>query len=418
MRTAAKRASLAADYAALFFRRSFAAAKPVKPRFERILVLGYDGIGDLIFALPAYRALRDAFPKARLVLYGDRDVGTKVLLERIGVFDEIRLHRRGRLEDADVRVEISRSIRAEKFDAVMASPGVPLRAFARPLLDIPLRVGHCRPLAAPHAGWSLLRYALWRLRRGVVGGEFERRAAFNAKVWDMDETAHMVDRNLRLLEPFGVVAGPQARERPALPENAEERRFAERALALPSGKLVVGLHIGAPESQYDKIWPAEKWGAVCRELAVSLDCEFVVFGGASEAATARRFGDAFGRSFVDLTARADLLETCATMRRCALIVGNDTGLLKAATALGVPTATVWGPTDPLSLGAYWDKERHLDVLRRVPCMPCVDVGLRREGDGVLNFAVCGHHDCLARLDSGAVAAAIKSRFSGSLKAPR
>lgn len=394
-----KAASLAASYATLLLRRPLRAEAPARPAPRRILVLGYAAIGDFIFLLPALRALRAAFPGAKVTFVADRYGVTEELLPASGLVDDIWLYEHAELARADSRRAIFHRIRAERFDAVIVSHATPLRAFAQPILGIPLRVGHCRALSAPHAGWSRPRYALWRLRRGVISGEFERRLALNRPVW-LAGDEHAVLRNLRLIEALGAKSAPDNAARPTIPERNADRAFAEKALASCAGREAVGLHLGAAgtaSDPYMKIWPPEKWALVCRELVRVRPGALVVLGGPAEAGALARFRSVFTEPFVDLVGRASLLETFAVIRRCRSFLGGDTGPVKAAMALGVPTFSVWGPTSRLDNGAFWDTELHREVQLELPCLPCVRMALPCEGSGVVNFRDCGHHDCLNRM---------------------
>lgn len=402
MRKYLKAGSLAASYAALLLRWPLRAKDPSQVAPMRILVLGYGAIGDFLFMLPSLRALRAAFPQASITFVANRHGVTEEFLPASGLVDEIWLYELAELEQAGRRREIFRRIRAKRFDAVVVGHAAPLRAFAQAILDIPLRVGHCAPLRAPHVGWSGLRYAFWRLRRGVINGEFERRLSLNRKVWLEEGREHSVRRNLRLIEAMGASGTAQEALaiRPALPERDSDRLFAENALSPLKGRRIVGLHLGAAgtaSDPYMKIWAAERWAKVCQELVRSHPCALVLIGGPAEAAALERFRSIFTEPFVDLVGRASLLETFATIRRCELFLGGDTGPVKAAMALGVPTFSVWGPTSRLDNGAFWDAKRHKEVQSALPCQPCTQLALPSEGAGVINFLNCGHHDCLSLL---------------------
>ena len=382
-----KTASLAGSYAALLLRRLRRAGPPDETRPRRILVLGYAAIGDLIFLLPTLRVLRDAFPQASITFLADRYAGTEELLPASGLVDDIWLYEHSELAQSRFRREIFRRVRAAGFDALVVSQATPMRAFAQAILGIPLRVGHCRPLIAPHAGWSRLRYAWWRLLRGVVSGEFERLLALNRPVWVDEDREHTVSRNLRLAQALGLAVPKAEASRPELPVTLTE---------VPD-RTMVGLHVGSPLSAYHKIWPVERWGEVCRRLSERFPLRFALFGGPQERDLVRPFAAAFKGEFADLVGRTSLLQTFAAIRRCRLFLSNDTGLSKSAMALGVPTATVWGPSDRPGYGVIWEPEKHLEISLDIACSPCVRMGLRQEGSGVINFDDCGHHDCLNRM---------------------
>ncbi len=380
---------------------------PAREPVERVLVLGYAAVGDLLFLLPLLRALRRAWPKARVTFVANRYPTTTELLPALGLVDEIRTIE---LDDAS-QAAARASIREGRFDVAVVSMPTPLRVIGPALMGIPRRAGHCRALRAPHRGWSWPRYAFWRLRRGLAAGEFERRLVLNCKVWVGEKEEHMVASNLALAAALGVPVGPGDWAPPELnlPKGAED--FAAGLLG-PGAWL--GVHIGAPTSQYGKIWPPEKLAAVCMGLAESHRVQVVLVGGKDEGEAARRFAAAHPGTFVNAVGTCGLLESFAVIKRCSLFLSSDTGMSKAAMALGTPSATVWGPVERSGQGVFWAPERHLEVRRDLACMPCVRFGMPEEGAGVINFTNCGHRACLGELTPQTVLAALRGRYGDVL----
>lgn len=382
--------------AALPFRREGPAGEP-----KRVVVIAYTAMGDLLFFLPVLEALRAAWPKAHVVFVGSAYAAAEELLPRLGLVDEVWNNSYYDLWRWGHRRAVARRIAGGNFDVAIVGQATPLRGLARGLLKVPVRVGHGRRLAAPHEGWSRLGYQLWRLKRAIALQELERRLALNRLVW-AEPGEHVVERNLRLLSALGLAVPRPEASRPKLVIPEEAEAFARRALPDLAGRPTIGLHVGAPTSGYAKIWPAERWGKALAAVAARIPARVAVFGGPGERETAAAFGGAFGAEFVDLAGKASLVESFACLRRCDLFLSNDTGMSKAAMVLGVPTVTAWGPVSRAEQGAVWDRERHAEVFRELPCSPCVLMSLPAEGSGVLNFTNCGHHDCLNRLEEGQV----------------
>ena len=394
----------------LLFARPFRAEGLVPPEPKRVLVLNYGAVGDTIFFLPALEALRKAWPKARLVYVADHYVGTDMLAPT-GLADEY-----WRYSSADLwsgagsaRRELADRIAAEPFDVAVIGPGTPLRGLGPALYRVPVRVGHCRRVSARREGWSALGYGFWRLRRLVSRQELERRLVLNRKVWASNEE-HAVARNLRLISALGLPVPAPAESRPRLVVGEEARAFARRELPDAPGRRTLGLHLGPPGTNYAKLWPLERWVEALKRVGEKAPCRVAVLGGPEERERAERFAAAFGGNCLVLAGKCGLLETFAAIERCELFLSSDTGLSKAAMALGVPTVSVWGPVERVGYGVVWEPAKHEEVYHEVPCAPCVRFGTAEEGPGVLNFTNCGHHDCLNRLEAPAVAAAALRRL--------
>jgi ADP-heptose:LPS heptosyltransferase len=364
---------------------------------EKLLVLGYAAIGDFIFFMPVLEALRAAYPKAKLVFLANPNPVTRELVPAAGLADEVWLHDWEGPEAAAEQKEINRRIAGFGFDAAVLSLSSPAHYFQEGLASIPLRVGHGRPKAG--------------LRRRLVTGEPARRALLNRLVEIPAASQPAAARNLRLLAGFGLPV-PSDAPRPRLPVPEADRAWAaEKLRAAAAGKKLVGLHLGPPRNQYHKIWSPERFGDLCAELARRHPVQFIVVGDGADAeslaAARRRFE--FPLSFVG---EANLTRTFALIERCALFLSNDTGPVKAAGALGVPTVTLMGLSDPVEVGIPWEPEKHLIARTGISCSPCASLGMAVEGR--LNYLTCGHHDCMTKLELSAVLAAVEGRFGALL----
>ena len=78
----------------------------------------------------------------------------------------------------------------------------------------------------------------------------------------------------------------------------------------------------------------------------------MVFGGPGEAerALAAPLLAALPPDAVDLVGRLEIPEAAAALARCALFVGNDSGLMHLAAAVGTPTLGLFGPTSAEEYG--------------------------------------------------------------------
>jgi ADP-heptose:LPS heptosyltransferase len=99
---------------------------------------------------------------------------------------------------------------------------------------------------------------------------------------------------------------------------------------------------GASPHRPEKRWPDQKFGS----LAAQLPMPAVVVGGKAEAGLARVI-KSFAARTVDLTGQTSLLELAAVIGGAAIAVGNDTGPMHFAAALGVPSLVLFsGASDP------------------------------------------------------------------------
>ena len=113
---------------------------------------------------------------------------------------------------------------------------------------------------------------------------------------------------------------------------------------LPDGRTHIAL--GPTANWSGKIWPADRFAALFGGLAATgPETVPVVFGGPGEAerAMAAPLLAALPGA-IDLIGVLTLPEIAAALSRCALFVGNDSGLMHLAAASGAPTLGLFGPS--------------------------------------------------------------------------
>ena len=120
-------------------------------------------------------------------------------------------------------------------------------------------------------------------------------------------------------------------------------------------------------SLVSKRWPAERFAALARRLR-DAGLRPLLLGGSGDTGIAGTVQEAASGVALDLSGRLTLTECGALLARCTLFVGNDTGLLHLAVAVGTPVVGLFGPTDPAVYGPFGDRQRVIWHPRS--CSPC------------------------------------------------
>jgi len=275
-----------------------------------LLVLRALGLGDLLTAVPALRALAAAFPERRRALAAPRALAPLLAL---------------------------------------AVPGFEL-------LDVPAWVGGQPP--DPSAAARLPRGALAvnlhgrgpQSHRLLLAAEPERLIGFetaDGPAWE--EREHEVARWCRLLRAHGIAADPRDLELTPPPGVA-------RAADGPTL-----IHPGAATAA--RCWPAERWAAVARgERARGR--RVLLSGSAAERPLAERVAALAGLPASAVRAgRTDLRGLLALVASAGRLACADTGVAHLATALRVPSVVLFGPTDPARWGPPPDRPWHRALWR-------------------------------------------------------
>lgn len=127
-------------------------------------------------------------------------------------------------------------------------------------------------------------------------------------------------------------------------------RHEQAAAALvPAGGSV--LAIGPAANWRGKQWRAERFAELAQRLTGSggllAGARVAVLAAEHERAQAEPLLAALPPARrIDLVGRTDLLTAAAVLRRCTLFIGNDTGVMHIAAAMGTPTLGLFGPSLP------------------------------------------------------------------------
>jgi ADP-heptose:LPS heptosyltransferase len=351
LRRAARRMLLAVRAPVLLawglFRRRI--APPVPSLVQRILVVRTDRLGDMVLTTGALADLRAHYRHARItVLAPHAALG---LLEGHPAVDHL--------------VPLAGSLPAElagRFD--MAIDFTPDESLAG-----------ARLVAATRATW----------RAGFASGG--RQAFFTLPSPPARGDRAIVDLNRDLLEAIGVA---RRDSEPTLPVTESERaRALARCAGLGAAQPRVLVHPGGHFAT--QRWPVERFAEVIERLTESVGAACLVVTGPGEDDLARRIADATpdalplgALSVRDLVALTSVVD---------LFLGNNSGPLHVAAALGVPSVSLAGPTDLRRFAPRGPDARVLS--RALPCSPC--------GRGR-----CWHHTCLVSITSREVAEAARA----------
>jgi len=137
---------------------------------------------------------------------------------------------------------------------------------------------------------------------------------------------------------------------------------------IQAGDRVIGINPGAKFGS-SKCWPPESFARLAELLVARWSCKLLLFAGPGEDAIAHAIEEVSQVHVINTAPdRVDLALLKPLIRRCQLLVTNDTGPRHYAVAFGVPVVVIMGPTDPRYTASSLEKTT---VLRReLDCSPC------------------------------------------------
>ncbi|HRX85736.1 MAG TPA: lipopolysaccharide heptosyltransferase II [Phycisphaerae bacterium] len=330
-------------------------------------------VGDVVMATPALRALRVRFPNTHLSLL-IRPNTRDVVRGLPGVGEVMTWRGNGQVREA---WSTARALRRGRFDSALLLSNSFRSAATVWLAGIPRRVGYARD------GRS------WLLTDRVAPLRAGRRFA-------VVSTVHYYNALVRRL---GGCDPGESMELATSPEDdaAVQGRLEGWGIAEASPLVVInpGASFGV-----SKLWIPERYGEVADRLIAERGAAVVITFGPGERPLAQRVRDAMRHpAFLVDDPPGTLSQLKSLIRRCDLLLNNDTGPRHFAKAFNRRVVTVFGSTDPAWTHTDYPLERVVRI--DLDCSPC-------------HQKVCplGHHRCMTDLTSDMVHAAAVELLDG------
>lgn len=296
---------------------------------SRFLLVRLGSLGDIVHALPAASALRQAFPGAAIdwlvepkwerILESNRDLNEVITLDRTSL---------STIRDTVKALRFRGYSCAIDFQGLYKSALLPFAARA------PRRIGFSQSYA---------------------------REGFAAKFYTETHNpagAHKVDHNLTLARAAGA-----AQSLARFPLAIFDEDCDAAADALTKKDLLDYFVLNPGGGWKSKCWPAERYGELSNVLAPKFGWRgLITYGPGEEDLAQKALLVARGTAVAIPLALGPLM---AVLKGAKFVVSADTGPLHLASALGAPSIGLYGPTDPARNGPYSRQDVTVRNLRGV-----------------------------------------------------
>ncbi|MFN3134070.1 MAG: lipopolysaccharide heptosyltransferase II [Candidatus Kryptonium sp.] len=310
--------------------------------WERILIIQTAFIGDVVLALPLLQVLRKNFPSAKIDFMLIPKTA-ELLKNHPDVNDVIIFDKKGRDKGFSGIVKMVRLISQKDYDAVF----IPHRHFRSAIIPflagIKVRVGFDR---------SIFKF----LYTHVV--EYRQ--------------IHEIERNLSLLEPFGIKS--DVKEIPNLYPSEADKNYIDELLAGVKSEIICV----APGS----VWATKRWlkerFAELVELLIKDGFVVALVGGMEDFELCEEIKNVNGsENIFNFCGKLSLLQSAELLRRSILLVSNDSAPMHIAVAMRTPVVAIFGSTIPeFGFYPYGEKDRIIQV-ENLYCRPCGIHGRRK-----------------------------------------
>ncbi len=313
--------------------------------FRRILIVRTDRVGDVVLTTPAIAALRKAFPHVRLaVLIAP---GNRELLEGNPSVDEILVDdRKGKHRGFAGFLSLVKEIKKRQFDIAFVFHTKKRTNLLCFWAGIPQRAGY---------------------RNEKLGFLLTHPLADTRPQGLKHESEYCLDV-LRSLEI------PINNASPYVPVSIQGQQWVQQFLkgqGVGPQEALIAIHPGA--SCISKRWMPERFAQVADELIRRKAGRVVFVGGAENREIMKNVLAALKSPVIDATGKTSLGQLAALLKRCRLLVSNDSGPVHMAGALSVPVISIFGRNQaglsPVRWGPLGPKSRILH--KEVGCPVCL-----------------------------------------------
>ena len=326
----------------------------------RLLVLAPNWLGDVVMTTPLLSFLHankeivsEGLGRPFTLSLGVRGAWAGLFRDDERVDELVVLERGGRHGGLGGAIRLAGTLKQGGFDAVILGPPSLRTGLAARLSGIPCRVGYRSDFRS-----LLLSHGVTPGKRGSV--HYSREMIHLGEVW---------------LQSLGLA-----------PEKIQDRDWTSSLPGcenLPAANLGDGRPVWAvaPGTTYGeaKTWPVPRLAEFIQMATRQAGVRFVFLGdGAARQFTARlkeQIPDGWcddpqeDVTLVDLTGKTDLIAAVKALKASAVFVGNDSGLMHLAAALGLPTVGVFGSSNP-DWTAPLGPKTHAVIPEGFPCRPC------------------------------------------------
>lgn len=338
-----------------------------KSEWINIMIVRLDAIGDTIFTTAFIRELRKNFPKSHISVVLRKQ--NQMILEHCPYVDQLFLYDSelidGELSEQcqnyqelsiKVRCFAEHSFKNKRFDVVF---------LPRELL--------CGRNTIEELLIAYYSYARYRIGRSLVNEIDKQLVCERLKksftfINNPTEPMHEVGYTLDMLRQCGCTVDDERMELWISSQSEEkilqllEKQHVEKA------EILIALGIVA--SVKTRTWKIDNYNCIVRHYGKQYGSrvKFIVMGGKEAKNISEKMDNTY-KNIINLVGETNLNETAACMKKCNMYVGSNTGLLHFASAVSIPSITIYSelsdgkPTDgdsPIRMGAW--KVPHIDLI--------------------------------------------------------
>jgi ADP-heptose:LPS heptosyltransferase len=314
------------------------------PGYDKLLILGFGGVGNHLMLTPAVREIKRARPDLNIHVVSSSRLCAEVLegnpyIDSISVLDITWLKR------LSETLKAGKILRLFRPDAVLAAAGI-----------------------NPITGGVISFLSGARIR---IGEDWLGRGFLYTHTIKANQMIFEARQNIELAKQLGALSNDHSlylEMRLTPDEKADGWRWRSE-FGISDNEILVGIHPGSGAEQSWKRWDIENFVEVATKLTRKKEVFVVFFLGPDEDDLEKILKMRKPPScFIHMEANS-IRKTAARIASCNIFVSNDSGLRQIAVALGVKSYGIFGPTSLRK--NFTDFGMHEAIFHKdVACRPC------------------------------------------------
>lgn len=293
---------------------------------SRVLIYRIGQIGDILCSIPAIIAVRERFPNAHIALLttpvARNAPGAKELLHGADFLDDLIVYYHDEIESWRGILTLVKSLREKRYDLFIEFPD-DLGTSKKFLRDI----FFSKAIGCKYAIGFRLNTLHTFIKAQAKHLQFE------------DE----VKRLLTILADEGISNSGVHFSLPITQNDVDMVNIIFSNYGLDGNKNYIAMNPGAKRPT--NRWPKERYAEVGKILAKKYKYKILITGGPGDAELARWIANEIGESAFVIAGKTSLMQSAELLKRCKVLITNDTGTMHLATAVGIPVVAIFSARD-------------------------------------------------------------------------
>ncbi|MFA7074246.1 MAG: lipopolysaccharide heptosyltransferase II [Endomicrobiaceae bacterium] len=311
----------------------------------KILIVQPSRMGDIIFALPAVSAIKKQYPHAHISWIADERCAG--ILKDNNLIDDLIIFDRTKVSISYI-LKFYKKLRADEYDLSIDFHGLFKSAFIVKL-----------------AG------AKFKLASSSTNGMREFSWMFSKEIKPEKQDTHCIERHLAVAKYLGCPGDELNYGITVKDEEIEKVKDILQKENIDLSKKIIAVHPGG--GWISRRWQTAKFAKLIDLLNDRFDVNIVLIGGKEGGASEKGLNEEIilqskTKKITDLTGRFNLTELMSFFKICSVFIANEAGPMHIATALGVSSVAVLGPTNARRTGPF--NGNTTIIQKKVECQPC------------------------------------------------